>query len=251
MAAKFVAHARLSFTRKPAPLLLSSVLGRALPWEPDFALMVRGSDDFFHLAGGAVCFPSSWALREKLGKPLDLVHAPVPGINPALARAFESAFSDLSILIGRPLSPTPADFLRQPGIMEIGDVFVVNKMDRPGADRTKAEIEYALDLGYALSRRPKVLMTNAETSEGVDELVAEVDDYHAWLSETGLLAKRRIRHAELVVSRILADRLMKKLSSEGEGGKTAHEQYLRVAERQATPFEAAHSLFEAVIDKGE
>lgn len=42
-------------------------------------------------------------------------------INPALARSFESAFSELSKIIGRPLLPTPADFLRQPGIMEIGE----------------------------------------------------------------------------------------------------------------------------------
>jgi uncharacterized protein (TIGR00255 family) len=42
-------------------------------------------------------------------------------INPALARSFESAFSELSLIIGRTLLPTPADFLRQPGIMDIGD----------------------------------------------------------------------------------------------------------------------------------
>ena len=42
-------------------------------------------------------------------------------INPALAKSFESAFSDLSLIIGRTLLPTPADFIRQPGILEIGD----------------------------------------------------------------------------------------------------------------------------------
>ena len=42
-------------------------------------------------------------------------------INPALARSFESAFSDLSLIVGRPLLPTPADFVRQPGILEIGE----------------------------------------------------------------------------------------------------------------------------------
>lgn len=161
-----------------------------------------------------------------------------------------STLSDMVVLLNVPGLGDDIQIIKA-GIMEIGDVFVVNKMDRPGADRTKAEIEYALDLGYALSRRPKVLMTNAETSEGVDELVAEVDDYYAWLQETGLLAKRRFRHAELVVSRILADRLMKRLSSEGEGGRTAQGQYLKVAKRQATPFEAVKCLFEAVIDKGE
>ena len=47
-------------------------------------------------------------------------------INPALARSLESAFADLSILIGRQLLPTPADFLRQPGIMEIGETETVD-----------------------------------------------------------------------------------------------------------------------------
>ena len=42
-------------------------------------------------------------------------------INPALAKSFESAFSDLSLMIGRPLLPGPSDFLRQPGILEVGE----------------------------------------------------------------------------------------------------------------------------------
>ncbi len=161
-----------------------------------------------------------------------------------------SSLSDLVILLNVPGLGDEIQIIKA-GIMEIGDVFVVNKMDRPGADRTKAELEYALDLGHELPRRPKVLMTNAETSEGVDELVEEVDDYYGWLKETGLLAKRRFRHSELVVSRILADRLLKRLSSEGEGGKAAHDLYSKVAGRQMTPFDAAERLFNTVIDERE
>jgi hypothetical protein len=69
-------------------------LGRA--WEPDFALMLRGKDRLFRLAGGVVCFPSSWALREKLGKPIDEIHAPVPGLNPALARQIHTFLDRLA-----------------------------------------------------------------------------------------------------------------------------------------------------------
>lgn len=47
-------------------------------------------------------------------------------INNELARSFESAFAELSLIIGRPLSPTPADFLRQPGIMEIGEADIID-----------------------------------------------------------------------------------------------------------------------------
>lgn len=161
-----------------------------------------------------------------------------------------SSLSDMVVLLNVPGLGDDIQIIKA-GIMEIGDVFVVNKMDRPGADRTKAELEYALDLGYALSRRPKVLMTNAETAEGIDELVAEVDDYHAWLGETGLLSERRLRHAEIVVSRILSDRLMRRLSSDGEGGAVAQSLYSKVAERHVTPFEAAETLFRDLIDKGE
>lgn len=69
-------------------------LGRA--WEPDFALMVPGNDGIFRLAGGVVCFPSSWALREKLGRPMDEIHSPVPGLNPALSRQIHTFLERLA-----------------------------------------------------------------------------------------------------------------------------------------------------------
>lgn len=46
-------------------------------WEPDFVLL----DDALGVRAGCVCFPSFWSLPEKLGQPIDLVHAPVPGLN--------------------------------------------------------------------------------------------------------------------------------------------------------------------------
>lgn len=161
-----------------------------------------------------------------------------------------SSLSDLVVLLNVPGLGDEIQIIKA-GIMEIGDVFVVNKMDKPGSDRTKAELEYALDLGYALSRRPKVLMTNAETAEGIDELVAEVDDYHSWLKETGILQVRRAKHAELVVTRMIADRLISRLGSEGEDGELARGLYEAVSLRQITPFEAAHRMLSRIIDKGE
>lgn len=159
-----------------------------------------------------------------------------------------SSLSDLVVLLNVPGLGDEIQIIKA-GIMEIGDVFVVNKMDKPGADRTKAELEYALDLGHGLARRPKVLMTNAETSEGVDELVAEIDDFYVWLKDAGLLDERRRRHAELVISRMLADRLMKRLSSKGEDGELAGRLYAKVADRSLTPFEAAETMLSRIIDK--
>lgn len=57
-------------------------------WEPDFVLLSPGGG-VHTLIAGVVCFPSSWALGEKLGRPLSEVHAPVPGLNEALGRQME------------------------------------------------------------------------------------------------------------------------------------------------------------------
>jgi hypothetical protein len=55
-------------------------------WEPDWVVLQRDNDATYRLAAGAVCFPSGWALPDKLGHPLEAIHAPVPGLNHALGR---------------------------------------------------------------------------------------------------------------------------------------------------------------------
>ncbi len=53
--------------------------------EPDFLLLAPDPDGILKLFGGSVCFPSFWALEQKMRRPLDLIHGPVPGLNMALA----------------------------------------------------------------------------------------------------------------------------------------------------------------------
>jgi hypothetical protein len=55
-------------------------------WEPDWVVLRRDPDATYRLVAGVVCFPSGWALDEKMGRPLDEIHAPVPGLNHALSR---------------------------------------------------------------------------------------------------------------------------------------------------------------------
>lgn len=59
-------------------------------WEPDFLLLRPDDEGVFRLAGGSVCFPSLWALREKMGRPLPEIHGVVPGLNAALERQIHS-----------------------------------------------------------------------------------------------------------------------------------------------------------------
>jgi LAO/AO transport system kinase len=81
------------------------------------------------------------------------------------------------------------------GILEIGDVFVVNKADREGALRTQRELNVMLRMA-GRTPRPAVLLTKAHTAEGVEVLAKHIDEFLAVGRETGQLADRRLRHLE-------------------------------------------------------
>jgi hypothetical protein len=58
-------------------------------WEPDFLLLKESDDQTIRLLGACVCFPSSWSLTEKIGRPIQQIHEPVPGLNPAIGLSIE------------------------------------------------------------------------------------------------------------------------------------------------------------------
>lgn len=68
-------------------------LGRR--WEPDFLLLSRDDAGDFRLQGGALCFPTGWALEEKLGRPLDEIHGVVPGLNTTIGPAIHQFLASL------------------------------------------------------------------------------------------------------------------------------------------------------------
>lgn len=73
---------------------LLTALGSA--WEPDLVWLRPGDDGLHRVVGGIVCFPSSWALADKLGLPMAAVHEPVPGLNAALARQVDRFLEKLA-----------------------------------------------------------------------------------------------------------------------------------------------------------
>ena len=83
------------------------------------------------------------------------------------------------------------------GILEIGDLYVVNKADRDGADQVRRDLRSMLALADRPEGawRPPIVSTVAAEGEGVDEVVDEIDRHRAWLEATGELARRRTRRA--------------------------------------------------------
>ena len=78
--------AQIDTDRPPYDQVLQ--LGRL--WEPDFVWMHPGPDGAFRVAGGVVCFPSSWALTDKVDLPIRDVHEVVPGLNAVLGRSIDT-----------------------------------------------------------------------------------------------------------------------------------------------------------------
>ena len=127
------------------------------------------------------------------------------------------------------------------GLMEIADLFVVNKADRTGADDTARDLERMLDMSPATDWRPPVLCTTATTGAGVAEVWQAVVDHRAHLAAGGELQDRRRRRAAEEVTRLVAARLLDKARAVTAGPRAA-ELAEAVARGEVDPWTAAEEL---------
>ena len=83
------------------------------------------------------------------------------------------------------------------GILEIGDVYVVNKADRDGAEQVRRELRTMISLADRPegSWKPPIVLTVAQVGQGVDEVVEAIDEHRAWMESSGELERRRVRRA--------------------------------------------------------
>jgi LAO/AO transport system kinase len=83
------------------------------------------------------------------------------------------------------------------GILEIGDLYVVNKADRDGAEQVRRDLRNMLALADRDDEawKPPILLTVAQTGQGVDEVVEKIDAHRAWMESSGELNRRRVRRA--------------------------------------------------------
>jgi len=103
-------------------------------------------------------------------------------------------YADTTVLV---LTPAAGDSVQtiKAGVMEIADIFVVNKADLPGKDRTVTELEAMLDLSPGGDWRPPIISTNSLEGEGVRELWDEISQHRLYLEESGQLQKIRKQRA--------------------------------------------------------
>lgn len=94
------------------------------------------------------------------------------------------------------------------GIMEIADVFAINKSDLDGADKTKLEIEMNLDLSQDKDYRPPVVKVSASRNENIEELVEKLIEHREYLEKTNKLKERRKKNAKLEIIKLAEEELL-------------------------------------------
>jgi LAO/AO transport system kinase len=103
------------------------------------------------------------------------------------------------------------------GLLEVADVFCVNKADRPGAPEAGRDLEQMLDMTAARDWRPPVVDTVATEDTGVEELWTAVQAHQAAQEASGSLDRERADRVRVELSRILARRLLEQAESRTEG----------------------------------
>ncbi len=132
------------------------------------------------------------------------------------------------------------------GILEIGDVFVVNKADRDGADRVAAELAMMLDLSPQKGWRPPIVRTVAPSNTGVDEVVTALQSHGEHLAGSGEGFERRRRRIRARLLALLDERFRASILTRESRAGGLDEAVRGVIERREDPYSAAVRLFVAV-----
>jgi LAO/AO transport system kinase len=159
----------------------------------DPEVYIRSMASRGHLGGLSWTTPQALRVLDAAG--CDVVLVETVGVGQSEVEI--AGLADTTIVL---LAPGMGDGIQaaKAGILEIGDVFVVNKADREGADATVRDIRHMISLGDRTEPglwRPPVLKTVAARGEGIDEVMEALDKHVGWMEQTGALRERRVRRA--------------------------------------------------------
>jgi LAO/AO transport system kinase len=132
------------------------------------------------------------------------------------------------------------------GILEIADLFVINKSDRDGADRVQADLEFMLSLAQQHETpRPEIFRTVAVTNEGIDEFAEGMVRFHDGVGKRRHGQRRRDR-ARSRLQAVLGEQLLALVQEKALPGKAFDELVERVADRELDPYSAVRAIVERV-----
>lgn len=208
--------------------------------DPD--VYIRSMATRGHLGGLSWSTPQAMRVLDAAG--CDVVLVETVGVGQSEVEV--AGLADTTVVL---LAPGMGDAVQaaKAGILEVGDVYVVNKADREGADYAVRELRHMLTLGERRGPgdwRPPILTTVASRGDGLDKVVAALDKHRGWLEETGQLHVRRVRRAAGEVEAIAVTTLRARMgdlnSTNGPSG--LEELAAEVVAGRTDPYSAADRL---------
>ncbi len=202
----------------------------------DDAVFIRSMATRGHLGGLAVAAPDAVRVLDAVGKPWVLLET----VGVGQVEVEVAGEADTTVVV---VNPGWGDAVQanKAGLMEIADVFVINKADRPGVADTRRDLEQMLELSALDGWRPPIVATVGTDGQGVDELWQVLRDHRTHLETTGELAARRARRLTAELHRILAARLLERAQDLGSGDAFDEVRDAVVA-RELDPWSAAEQL---------
>lgn len=134
------------------------------------------------------------------------------------------------------------------GIMEIADVFAINKSDLDGADKTKVEIEMNLNLNENKEYRPPVINVSALKREGIDILLKEVLNHRKYLEDNNILVEKRMRNNRLEILKMVEDELKKRILDKAVKEDLIEKLAREVTLREKDPYTAKDEIMDLMND---
>ena len=209
----------------------------------DDGVFIRSMASRGHLGGLSWATPQ--ALRVLSAAGCDVVLIETVGVGQAEVEV--ASLADSTIVL---LAPGAGDGIQaaKAGILEVADLFVVNKADRDGADTVVRDLRHMLSLGDRRADdgwRVPIVKTVAAKGEGADQVVDELERHAAWLESSGQLTLRRRRRASDEVEAIALTALRARIGDLG-GSDALAALAGRVVAGELDPYAAADELVESV-----
>lgn len=132
------------------------------------------------------------------------------------------------------------------GIMEIADVFAINKSDLDGADKTKLEIEMNLDLNEKSDYRPPVVKVSAIKNEDIDVLLGKLVDHENYQKSTGHLHETRTRNLKAEILQLTEEELLRLIMDRTNKGGLIDDLAVKVEKREMDPYTAKEAIVSLV-----
>jgi LAO/AO transport system kinase len=203
----------------------------------DRGVFIRSMATRGHLGGLAVATDQVLTVLAAAGR--DVILVETVGVGQDEVEVVDSA--DVSVVV---LVPGLGDEVQamKAGILEIADVFVVNKADRDGADRLQAEIEAMLQLAGDDRPRPPVVKTVATEDRGTAELLEAVERFRRAAEASGVIERRRRARLRRQLESAVRVRLMAYVRRHVLSPRDLDEAVARLAERRVDPDSAAEEV---------